>query len=417
MAQLTDDCFAFGGALLSIDEVPRLIAERIGRIAGVERIAVRRADGRTLAESIVAPLAVPGFTNSAVDGYAVRFEDLERSSETRLPLLGRATAGHPLNEPLAAGTAVRIFTGAALPAGADTVMMQEDCRAEEGAVVIRPGIKRGANRRLVGEDVALGQTVLEAGRRLGAADLGLLSALGFAEVPVRRRIRVALFSTGDEVVEPGATLGAGRIFDSNRFMIACLLDRLSVDVTDLGILADRDHEVADALVEAARTHDLILTTGGVSTGEEDHVRAALEREGSLFFWRLGIKPGRPVAMGQIRRTPLVGLPGNPVAALVTFVAVARPLIEALTGTTPTRPRRFKVIADFPYAKKRDRREFVRVSLGADPSGLPRARRYPKEGAGVLTSLTETDGLVELPEDLTELAQGALVDFIPYTELV
>jgi molybdopterin molybdotransferase len=417
MAQLSDDCFAFGGALLPIEAARSLIFERVGVVAGVETIGLAQADGRTLAEPVVAPFNVPGFTNSAVDGYAVRFDDLAGDAETRLVVDRRIAAGHASVEPLISGRGARIFTGAVMPAGADTVIMQEDCRLDGTAVFIRPGIKRGANRRLAGEDIATGSVALPAGRRLGPAELGLLAALGRAELPVRRRLSVGLFSTGDELREPGTMLAPGQIYDANRFMLASMLVRAGALVTDGGILPDQPGPLADALVAAAARHDLIVTSGGVSTGEEDHVRNVMDAHGSLFFWRLAIKPGRPVALGQIGSTPLIGLPGNPVAALITFVAVARPLIEAMTGTLPRVPRRSPAVSGFAYKKKRDRREYVRVSLETVAGGPTLLRRFPKDGAGLLTSLTETDGLAELPETLTHLESGMTVDFIPYSELI
>jgi molybdopterin molybdotransferase len=416
MAQLSDDCFAFGGSLLGIDAARHMIFERVEPVDGIEQVPTRRALGRTLARDIAAPIAVPGFDNSAVDGYAVRFDDLDPSADTVLRCVDRITAGHDPTAVLTAGLAARIFTGAALPAGADVVIMQEDCRRDGDQVTIRPGIKRGANTRRAGEDVALGSKVLAAGRRLGPADLGLLAALGLAEVPVRRRLTVALLSTGDEVREPGGPLGGRQIYDANRFMLAGLLERLGVEVADHGIVADDPDSLGETLRQAAADSDLIVSSGGVSTGEEDHVRAAIANHGSLYFWRLAIKPGRPVAMGQIGATPLAGLPGNPVAALLTFALVARPMIEALSGTEPHLARRFRVSSDFAYKKKQGRREYVRVSLDR-AEGLAKARRYRKEGAGMLTSLTETDGLVELAEDTTTLQPGDEVAFLPYSELV
>jgi len=417
MAQLSDDCFAFGGALLPIEAARELIFERVGIVAGVERVPLAQADGRTLAEGLKAPFGVPGFDNSAVDGYAVRFDDLAAHAETRLNCEDRIAAGHASVVRLASGKAARIFTGAVMPDGADTVVMQEDCRQEGNAVLIRPGIKRGANRRLAGEDIAAGSVPLAPGRRLGPAELGLLAALGQTTIAVRRRLSVGLFSTGDELREPGTTLEPGQIYDANRFMLASMLARAGAVVTDGGILPDRPDALADALVRAASQHDLIVTSGGVSMGEEDHVRAVMNTHGSIFFWRLAIKPGRPVALGQIGSTPLIGLPGNPVAALITFVAVARPLIEALTGTLPRIPRRSPAVSGFSYRKKRDRREYVRVVVGPANGRAPRLQRFPREGAGLLTSLTETDGLAELPEALTQLEPGMPVDFIPYGELL
>ncbi|HTE80560.1 MAG TPA: gephyrin-like molybdotransferase Glp, partial [Reyranella sp.] len=310
------------------------------------------------------------------------------------------------------GIAARIFTGAILPEGADVVIMQEDCERDGDRVTIRPGIKRGANTRRAGEDVARGALALTAGRRLGPADLGLLAALGCVEVPVRRKLTVALLSTGDEVRAPGELLRRGQIHDANRYILAGLLERLGVDVSDRGIVRDDPARLNDALQRAAAESDLIITSGGVSTGEEDHVRTAIANHGSLYFWRLAIKPGRPVAMGQIGSTPLAGLPGNPVAALLTFALVARPMIEALGGATPYVARRFRVVSDFAYKKKAGRREYVRASLENN-----KARRFHKEGAGMLTSLTETDGLVELPEEITRLEPGTTVDFLPYSELI
>jgi molybdopterin molybdotransferase len=417
MAQLSDDCFAFGGALLGIDAARAMIFERVTPVAGVEQVPLRRALGRTLGYDITAPIAVPGYDNSAVDGYAVRFDDLDPVRETVLRCVDRAAAGHGAKIALGPGEAIRIFTGAMLPDGADVVIMQEDCLREADLVTIRPGIKRGANLRRAGEDVARDSLALTAGRRLGPADLGLLAALGFVEVPVRQRLSVALLSTGDEVREPGELLRHGQIHDANRYVLAGMLERLDVDVSDLGIVRDDPASLGDALRHAADRNHLIVTSGGVSTGEEDHVRAAIANHGSLYFWRLAIKPGRPVAMGQIGATPLAGLPGNPVAALLTFALVARPMIEALSGTAPHIARRFRVQSAFDYKKKAGRREFVRVSLDRPASGLAKATRYGKEGAGMLTSLTETDGLVELPEDMTRLQTGAEVDFVPYSELM
>jgi molybdopterin molybdotransferase len=411
MAQLSDDCFATGGGLLNVDVARRMIVERLTPVAGIERVPLRQALGRILAEDIAAPIAVPGYDNSAVDGYAVRFGDLGSDKPTVLRCIDRVAAGHDPSAALTTGTATRIFTGALLPEGADVVIMQEDCERNGDKVIIRPGIKRGANTRKAGEDVARGSAALAAGRRLGPADLGLLAALGFVEVPVRRKLTVALLSTGDEVREPGERLRRGQIHDANRYILAGLLERLGVDVSDRGIVRDEPAVLSEALQRAAGESDLIITSGGVSTGEEDHVRAAIANHGSLYFWRLAIKPGRPVAMGQIGSTPLAGLPGNPVAALLTFALVARPMIEALGAATPHVARRFRVTSDFAYRKKTGRREYVRASL----DGL-RARRFPKEGAGMITSLTETDGLVELPEDMTRLEPGTEVDFVPYSEL-
>ncbi len=411
MAQLSDDCFAFGGRLLSVEEAQAMIAERIPALPGSEAVPLRAASGRVLAEDLRAPVALPPFFNSAVDGYAFRHADLAADGETRLRLAGRLQAGQAAAE-LAPGTAIRIFTGAPMPDGADTVMMQEDAREEAGVVVLPPGLKRGANCRPAGEDVALGEVALEEGRRLAPPDIGMAAALGHAVLPVRPRLRVGVFSTGDELAEPGGALGPARTYDSNRFTLLALLASLPAEANDLGILPDLRDETARALAEAAGAHDLLLTSGGVSTGEADHVRAAIEGAGRLVFWRLAIKPGRPAAMGVVRGTPVVGLPGNPVAAVVTFLHLARPLILRLAGARAEALPRFAAEADFRYRKKAGRREYVRVSLVAGV-GLPVARKYPREGAGLLSSLTQSDAFAELGEEVTEISPGDRVQILPF----
>jgi len=416
MAQLSDDCFANDGRLLRVDEAEQALRERVPPLERVERLPLVDALGRVLAEDLISPVDIPPRDNSAVDGYAVRFADLSPDGETVLPVIGRATAGHPFAGGLQPGTALRIFTGALMPDAADTVLMQEDCRELDGTVTIAPGIGRGANRRLRGEDVSLGSRVMGRGHRLRPQDVGQAAALGRRELLVSARPRVALFSTGDELVEPGAVPGPGQIHDSNRFTLAALLAASGCAVTDLGILRDSRTAIRDALAAAARDHDLVITSGGVSVGEEDHVKAAVEELGGLHFWRLAIKPGRPIALGQIGDVPFVGLPGNPVAVVVTFLVLVRPLLLRLQGALDRPLRRFPVSAGFRHRKKRERREWLRASL-APGSPLPVAHRFPRDGAGILSSLVQTDGLVELPEDLTQLEEGATVSFLPYSELL
>jgi molybdopterin molybdotransferase len=428
MAQLTDDCFAFSGPLLPLAEMERLIGERIAPVAETERVALRSARGRVTAADIKAPVDLPPFDNSAVDGYAVRHADLESGGDTKLLVAGRLTAGRRPDVAIEAGQAIRIFTGAAMPAGADTVFMQEDVTLDGDHVTVPSGLKPGANRRLAGEDVPKGNVVLPAGTVLEAQHIALAAALGLTEIDVRRRLKVAIFSTGDEVVEPGAARGGAAIYDANRYLLSALLERLGAVVTDLGILADDPAELARALAKAAAWHDLVITSGGVSTGEADHVRSAVERIGSLVFWRVAIKPGRPVAMGVIRAAPrkdyaahsgaaFVGLPGNPVAVFVTFVRVVKPLLLRLSGARPQTLMPLPVRAAFAYKKKKDRREYVRVALRRGSDGEIEAVKHPQDGAGILTSLTETDGLLEFPEDVTAIAPGDRVGFLSYAALV
>jgi molybdopterin molybdotransferase len=303
-----------------------------------------------------------------------------------------------------------------MPEGADTVMMQEDSALTDGKVTLKPGIKKGANRRHAGEDVERGSVALSAGRRLKPADLGLAAALGHDRLTVRQALRVALISTGDEVREPGTVLPPGAIYDANRIMLASLLRGLGCIVTDLGIRPDRAAALGDTLATAAKEHDLIVTSGGVSTGEEDHVRAAIERLGRLDFWRLAIKPGRPVALGQVKGVPLIGLPGNPVAAALTFAILGRPLILRLAGAATEAPALFRVRAEFAYKKRKGRREYVRASLGRDGDTVT-VHKYPKDGAGILSSIVRSDGFVIIDEAADGVASGAMVDFLPYAEII
>lgn len=417
MAQLSDDCFAHGGALMPLDAALAMLTERVGPVAGITRLPLAETGGRLLAEDVTAAVDVPPHDNSAVDGYAVFIEDLDPGKETRLPVGGRVAAGHPLGRAAVRGEAIRIFTGAPMPEGPDTVMMQEDCREDGGHVIVMPGIKKGANRRNAGEDVHKGDIVLRCGRRLKPQDIGLAAAVGRTELAVYEPIRVAVFSSGDEVRDPGQPLPEGAIYDANRYTLMSAVARLGCEVSDLGILPDDEATITGALASAAENHDLLLTSGGVSVGEEDHLRAAVESGGNLHFWRLAIKPGRPVAMGQIGRTPIVGLPGNPGAVLVTFLLIARPILLRLAGMEDVSARRFAVRAGFDYKKKEGRREFVRATLGIGEDGAPVVLKQGAGGAGILSSLVDADGLVDLGADLTYLKSGSSVDFLPFNEVL
>lgn len=422
MAQLSEDRFAVDGAMMSVEAAVARLAERLATVTARTDVPLAAAGGRVLAADVVAPRPVPPHDNSAVDGYAVFFDDLLPTAETVLPVTGRVAAGHTLGRAGVRGEAVRIFTGAPMPSGFDTVLMQEDCRSEaEGArVVIRPGITRGANRRVCGEDVAPGAVVLAAGRRLRPQDIGLAASLGFATLPVRAPLRVAVFSTGDELHEPADTASAlpdGGIFDANRFTLGALLRRLGCAVTDLGILRDDPAVIRAALAEAAASHQVLITSGGVSIGDEDHVKAAVEALGRLHLWRLAIKPGRPMALGQVGEVPFIGLPGNPVAVMITFLCVARPLILHLMGATPVPPRRFPARVCFSYSKKAGPREYLRVHIDAATDGAVCLRKYPRDGAGVLSSMVDSDGLAILPETLTRLTEGDVIEVIPFSELL
>ena len=420
MAQLSDDCFAFGGPMMSVDEAVGIIAARVTAVQEIETVALGAADGRILARDIAAPLPLPPFTNSAVDGYAVRSRDLPREAEAAFPVTGRIQAGASAQAAIRPGHAMRIFTGAPMPEGADTVFMQEDVRIDEtGRVVLPAGLKRGANVRPAGEDIAEGSCRAEGRPALAAAGCRACGRVrpdrgrGDAGASASRCSRPATNWS-----RPGGPRQPAQLFDSNRFMLMAMLGRLGCEVSDLGILRDDRASLAEALKQVAGRHDLLLTTGGVSTGEEDHVKAAVESVGSLVLWRMAIKPGRPVAMGIIGGTPFIGLPGNPVASFVTFVHVVRPTVLALAGATAN-SRWFRCRFAPPSATRRR-------SPAANMSGSPCARpadgaleatKFPREGAGLLSSLVDTDGLVELGEDVTQVEPGQSVGFLGYANLM
>jgi molybdopterin molybdotransferase len=412
MAQLSNDCFVTKSPLMSIEEAVALATSRLKVAASSEMVSLRASDGRIAAEDVYAYCDLPPFSNSAVDGYAVRHADLKSSGETLLPIEGRLAAGSS-ESPSASGRAVRIFTGAAMPPDADTVFMQEDVRVEGTSVALPEGLRAGANARLAGEDIARGERVISAGRRLRPQDIALAAATGHRQLPVRRPLRVAVFSTGNELVKPGARLKPGTIYDSNRAMLLALLDRFGARVSDMGILPDDPKSLTEHLAGAAMRNDLIISSGGVSVGEEDHVKAAVEANGQLVFWKLAIRPGRPLAMGVVARAPFIGLPGNPAAAYVTFVMFVRPVLAHLGGAALQPVTSFRVRSAFSQKKRAGRREYIRVNVSSGSDGVLEARRFPKEGAALLTSLTTTDGIAEIPEEATAITAGELIIFYPH----
>jgi molybdopterin molybdotransferase len=405
--------FAPKPGMLPVAEALALLAERVRPLAGTDTIAVAQALGRVLAEDVVSAVNVPPHDNSAVDGWG--FAAAARPDDGTLPVAGTVAAGHPFPGTVPAGAAVRILTGAPVPAGVDAIAMQEDCRAEDGHVTV-PALKAGANLRQAGEDVTQGSVVLRAGIRLRPQDLGLAAATGRTHLSVHRTLRAAVFSTGDEICEPGQPLPPGCIYDTNRTTASGLLRALGAEVTDLGILPDKRDLITQALAEAAKSHDVVLTSGGVSVGDEDHVKAAVEAQGSLHFWKLAIKPGRPVALGEIGTAAFIGLPGNPVAVMVTFMLVARPLVLGLMGIKETAVQRYTVEAGFAFKHKPGRREWLRARVRAEGGKLV-AEKFPSEGSGVLSSMVWSDGLVEVPEDVGDLAPGDMVAYIPYAEVL
>lgn len=402
--------------LLSMEEALEQLLAQSRPIADTEPVPTLSGLGRVLAEPVVSAIDVPGWDNSAMDGYAVRTADLAASGG-RLPVSQRIPAGI-VGSPLAPGTAARIFTGAPVPAGADTVVIQESCTADGDWVRIPPDSEAGANIRRTGEDIAAGSLVIPAGTRLEAQHLGLAASVGSAELSVHRRLRVAVFSSGDELVMPGAPLGPGQIYNSNRFTLNGLLQELGCEVLDLGTVKDTLDATLAALADAAERADLVLASGGVSVGEEDHVKPAVERLGSLDLWRIAIRPGKPLAFGHIgaTRTPFIGNPGNPVSLFVTFCLFARPFILRMQGITGSvRPTAITAGAGFAWPRPGKRLEFQRARLEPGEDGRPRVSVYPSRSSAVLSSVAWANGLAAIPAGRV-LQEGDPVEFIPFSEL-
>lgn len=420
--KLLDDCFLHDGQRMRHAEALALLAARVAPVTGVEPVAVAVAAGRVLAQAIVAPRDVPAHTNSAVDGYAFAASAYDAATGATLQVEGRAAAGHPVAGGAAPGTAVRVFTGAVMPRGCDTVVMQEDVQLDAGTrdgarrVAIPAGLKARANVRPAGEDVKAGETLLTSGHLLRPQDLAALASIGMAMVACHKRLSVAIVSTGDEVVRVGAgPLGLGQVYDANAPMLAALIAGTGAVVHDLGVLPDRPEAIRAALAEAARTHDVVLTSGGASMGEEDHLVAALDALGKRHMWQLAIKPGRPMSFGQIGNCVVVGLPGNPVAVFVCTLMYVWPLLRRLGGARWPEPRRYPMRAAFEFrGRKPGRREFWRGVLVDTPGGLA-VDKFRRDGSGLISGLRAADGLIDIPEDHGDVAPGDLVDFIPFSE--
>ncbi|MEC5387052.1 gephyrin-like molybdotransferase Glp [Uliginosibacterium sp. H3] len=394
--------------MLSFEEARTTLVDAAQPSGRTERVELLYAAGRVLAEDVLAGLNVPPADNSAMDGYAVRAADVV--AEVALPISQRVPAGS-VPQALLPGTAARIFTGAQIPLGADAVVMQERCVAEGDSVRFALSPQAGDNIRRMGEDIRAGCEVLKAGTALRSQELGLLASLGVAQVTVFARLRVAVFFTGDELRMPGESLPEGQIYNSNRFVLRGLLEEMGCEIVDLGIVRDDLQATREALRQAARDADLILTCGGVSVGEEDHVKAAVEAEGALQSWRVAIRPGKPLAFGRVADTPFIGLPGNPVSSFATFQMLVRPYLRRLQGRPVTMPVALSMRADFSWKKSVPVREFLRVRCNA-AGGLD---LFPNQGSGVLTSTTWADGFVENPPE-TLIAEGDLVRYLSFASL-
>ncbi len=406
--------------LLSVDDALARLLSGVEPLTGLETVPTLTARGRVLAESLKSRLDVPAADNAQMDGYAVRAAELAAAtpdSPVVLPVSQRVPAGHVAHR-LDVGSVARIFTGALMPEGADSVVMQEaaTAHADTGSVGFVQAPKQGEWVRYRGEDIRTGHTILEAGTRLGPQQLGLAASIGTAQVAVFRRPRVAIFSTGDELAMPGDVaiedLKPGALFNSNRFTLRALIEALGCEVVDLGIVPDTLAATRDALVRAASQSDCIVTSGGVSVGEEDHIKPAVMAEGSIDSWQIAIKPGKPLAFGRVRDALFVGLPGNPVSGFVTFLIFVRPLLMRLQGILVVAPKTYAVRADFEWPRPDPRQEYLRVCSN-DDGGLD---LFAQQGSAVLTSTVWADGLVENPPG-RPIARGDVVRFLPFAALM
>jgi molybdopterin molybdotransferase len=422
LAEIASCVAGYDPNALPVARAQEFIARLVPRVQAVEQVAIRSALGRVLAHDLVSPIDVPANDNSAMDGYALRGSDLNPDADTTLAVAGTGYAGQAFGGEVPAGQAVRIMTGSVMPSGLDTVVPQEFTRSgSDGRVVIPPGIVRtGDNRRRRGEDLARGAPALAAGRVLRPADLGLIASLGQAEVPVRRRLRVAFFSTGDELRSIGEPLAEGCVYDSNRYTLFGMLTRLGVDLIDLGVVRDQPAALERAFTDAAACADAVITSGGVSVGEADHTKQIMARLGEVLFWRIAMRPGRPMAIGRIGGDAgaiLFGLPGNPVAVMVTFYAFVRDALLAMSGAASDPLPLLRAASVAPLRKKPGRTEYQRGIVTADGAGGWQVRITGSQGSGILRSMSQANGMVVLHHDQGNVAAGELVDVIPFEGLI
>ncbi|RPH42906.1 MAG: molybdopterin molybdenumtransferase MoeA [Burkholderiales bacterium] len=383
----------------------------------VERVAIRASLDRVLARDVISPIDVPAHDNSAMDGWALRSQDLSADADTPLVPIGTAYAGVAFEGRVGAGETVRVMTGAVMPEGCDTVAIQEVVRRDGDRILVPTGQQAGQNRRLRGEDLAAGRAALRAGRLIRPADLGLLASLGIAEVPVQRRVRVAFFSTGDELRSIGEPLDPGCVYDSNRYTLHGMLTRLGVELVDLGVVPDSREALEAAMLAASRNADAIVSSGGVSVGEADFTREVMDRLGEVAFWTIAMRPGRPMAFGRVGEAWYFGLPGNPVAVMVTFLFFVRDALIRLSGSSPRPVLPLRARSIGRLRKRPGRTEYQRAFVEPGPDGVLQARITGSQGSGVLRSMSEANALVVLHHDQGDVADGDMVDAIPFDGLI
>jgi len=402
---------------LRVDEARKRILDTLNTINGIEQLAVRQCLSRVLAEDIHSTIDVPSHINSAMDGYALRGSDIPAEGTASLDIIGRAMAGAPFTGSVAAGQCVRIMTGAKMPQGADTVIMQENVTVDGERISISTGHKAGQNVRQAGEDLATGDRVFAAGKFITPADLGMLASMGIAEVRVQRRVRVAFFSTGDELRSVGQPLGDGQIYDSNRYTLHGMLTRLGVEILDMGVIPDRRELIEQAFHSAAGNADVLITSGGVSVGEADFVKETLEKIGRVNFWKIAMKPGRPLAVGRIGHCQFFGLPGNPVSAMVTFYQFVQPALQKLSGQDISPPLLLKAKNISRLKKAPGRIDYQRGWLATDAQGELVVHSTGRQGSGMLSSMGKANCFIVLPLESKGVEAGSLVTIQPFAGLI
>ena len=417
-AKLNDDCFVLDKDRIAHHEALAILRSRVHPAVESEEVQLAEAAGRFLAEALVSPRPIPAHDNAAVDGYAFAHSAYNKEKGAKLIVAGEASAGHPFQAKPPPDSAVRIFTGAVMPSGLDSVVMQEDARIEqmgnERWVHIPPGLKQGANRRLAGEDSQPGDVLVEVGTTLRPQEVATAAATGLDRLRCYAPLKVVVISTGDEILRPGEAFAPGRVYDANAAMLKGLIQAAGAEAVDLGILPDNAELVRATLSDASRRYDAVVISGGASQGAEDHVVRSIDALGKRHLWQIAIKPGRPMSFGQIGDCVVLGLPGNPVAVFVCFLIYVRPVLTRLAGGVWPEPVSFPLPASFAQKKKVGRREFWRARLNRTGGRLSVAK-FARDGSGLISSMREADGLIDVAEDVSEVREGDMVDFIPFTE--
>jgi len=415
MTQLTKDLKAFGNKLVKLNTAIKIIKNNFNLQQYTELVNLKNTLNRISGENIISSINVPAHSNSAVDGYAINFKEYSNGNR-KFKIIGKSSAGHPFNKKVQKLNSIRVLTGAILPPNLDTIIMEEDCKIINNILTLPDNVKKGINYRYLGEDIKKNSIVYKKGHKIKPQDIGVLASLGIKRIRAYKALKIAIFSSGDELVNVGKPLNKGQIYDSNREMIIAFLSKLGFLVTDLGILKDKSDVIENKLKKASINNDLIITSGGMSLGDEDHIKNIIDNKGSIYAWRLAIKPGRPVGFGMFNKCPIIGLPGNPAAAFITFLVVAIPILKQMSGQLVNKYNLIPITSDFYYTKKKGRKEFIRVKLINKKNKLT-AQKFPKAGAGILTSTTWSSGIGILDEKVEEIKPGDKINYLSFNEIL